>query len=152
MIFAGEEFADQMDRSRAGAMQYKQSDPVNYSRVDESAWRRDLFAYVARLVKFRTSCPALGVDDTKFIHVDHSRGGKVLAWKRGGVQEGQPPVVVVANFTDSATPGTEYVVPNWPGRDQPGWREVTQSRDVPKEWVGREPLMAWEAKVYTQWK
>ncbi|EJT72355.1 hypothetical protein GGTG_09221 [Gaeumannomyces tritici R3-111a-1] len=151
MIFAGEEFADQMDRSR-GDMRYKQTDPVNYERVDGAAWRRDLFAYVARLVRFRTECPALGVDDTDFIHVDRSRGGKVLAWTRGGVRAGQAPVVVVANFTDNATPGAEYVVPNWPGRGAPGWREVTQSRDVPGEWVGREPLMAWEAKVYTRWK
>jgi hypothetical protein len=28
------------------------------------------------------------------------------------------------------------------------WREVTQERDVPGEWAGREPLFPWEAKVY----
>jgi hypothetical protein len=25
---------------------------------------------------------------------------------------------------------------------------MTQERDVPPEWAGREPLTAWEAKVY----
>jgi pullulanase len=40
-------------------------------------------------------------------------------------------------------------VHNWPATP-PGrhWREITQDRDVPPEWVGREPLYAWEAKVY----
>ena len=28
------------------------------------------------------------------------------------------------------------------------WREVTQDRDVPDEWVGQEPESPWEAKVY----
>ena len=40
-------------------------------------------------------------------------------------------------------------MPNWPATP-PGrrWREVTQDRDVPREWVGREPIFPWEAKVY----
>ena len=29
------------------------------------------------------------------------------------------------------------------------WREVTQDREVPAAWVGRDPLYPWEAKVYT---
>ena len=47
-------------------------------------------------------------------------------------------------------PGAEYVVPGWPA-SSPGsvWREVSQDRLVPAEWVGREPIYAWEAKVYT---
>jgi pullulanase len=61
-------------------------------------------------------------------------------------------VVVVANFSDfttSARPSAEYVVHNWPATPPGGrWREVGQDRDVPPEWVGREPLFAWEAKVY----
>lgn len=61
---------------------------------------------------------------------------------------------VVANFSDYATPApedprSEYVVPRFPpapaGRR---WREVTQDRDVPPEWIGREPIFPWEAKVY----
>jgi pullulanase len=146
MIFAGEEFADEQDQSVNNDK--KQQDPVNYERKDDGSWRQELFQYVAGLVKFRTTCPALGTDDTDFFHVDRSRGGKIMAWKRGIDQ----PVVVVANFTDEATPGTEYVVPNWPDKGGEGWREITQNRNVPAEWVGREPLVAWEAKVYTRWK
>lgn len=148
MIFAGEEFADQEDRSVD--MSKKQTDPVNYERKNDGGWRQALFGYVARLVKFRTTCPALGVDDTDFFHVDHSRGARIMAWTRGGL--GQDPVVVVANFSDHATDGNEYKIPNWPNKTKPGWREVTQDRDVPPEWVAREPLMAWEAKVYSCWK
>ncbi|PMD64238.1 glycoside hydrolase family 13 protein [Hyaloscypha bicolor E] len=130
MIFAGEEFLDQMDRPVGD----KQSDPVNYERKSED-WRTRIFNYVANMVQFRKSCPALGDNDTEFIHVDQSRGGKIMAWKRG----------------DQDTEGSEYVVANWPDKDKGGWREVTQQRDVPAEWVGREPLMHWEAKVYTYW-
>jgi 1,4-alpha-glucan branching enzyme len=150
MIFAGEEFADKMDRSVD--MGKKQSDPVNYARKNDGGWRQELFAYVARLVKFRTRCPALGEDDTEFLHADGSRGGKTMAWRRGRVGDGRRPVVVVVNFSDEGTPGSEYVIPNWPGRDRRGWREISQNRDVPPEWVGREPLFAWEAKVYTRWR
>ena len=64
-------------------------------------------------------------------------------------------MVVVANFSDwgtgdPASPAAEYRVRNWPATP-PGrrWREVTQARAVPPEWVGREPLYPWEAKVYT---
>ncbi|KAH6628481.1 putative alpha amylase, catalytic domain subfamily [Chaetomium tenue] len=149
MIFAGEEFADQMDRSID--IDKKQTDPVNYSRKNDGSWREDLFAYTANLVKFRTKCPALGEDDTNFFHVDERRGAKIMAWSRGCTGDGRRPVVVVANFSDETTPGSEYVVPNWPDRDKGGWREISQRRDVPAEWVGREPLLAWEAKVYTRY-
>lgn len=74
-----------------------------------------------------------------------------MAWRRGRTGDGGLPVVVVANFSDEDTPGPEYVVPNWPDREQGGWREVSQGRSVPAEWVGCEPLMAWEAKIYTRW-
>jgi len=149
MIFAGEEFADQMDQSVD--MRKKQTDPVNFSRKNDGGWRQGLFGYVSNLVKFRTKCPALGENDTDFFHVDSSRGGKIMAWRRGQTGGSRYPVVVVANFSDSNTPGSEYVVPNWPDRNEPGWREVSQQRDVPSEWVGREPLMKWEAKIYTRW-
>ncbi|KAJ5110384.1 hypothetical protein N7532_000919 [Penicillium argentinense] len=144
MIFAGEEFCDQMDRPTG----QKQLDPVNYERLMRD-WRSRVFNYVATLVDLRKKCPALGYNDTEFIHVDQSQGGKIMAWKRGA--PAQAPVVVVANFTDQDTPGTEYIVHNWPQRGREDWREVTQRRNVPKEWVGREPLMHWEAKVYTYW-
>ncbi len=149
MIFAGEEFADQEDQSLD--MSRKQDDPVNYSRKNDGGWRQALFAHNANLVRFRISCPALGTNNTDFFHVDESRGGKIMAWRRGPLG-GSGPVVVVANFTDDDTPGSEYDIPDWPDKDAQGWREVTQGRDVPAEWVGREPLMAWEAKVYTYWR
>lgn len=155
MILAGEEFADQHDRfdehghvTQGGG---KQVDPVNYSRLREPM-RKRIFDYVSRLVKFRAAHPALAVNDTEFIHADFG-GKRVLAWRRGTA--GGDPVVIVANFSDFVTangdnPGAEYVVPNWPvtpaGRR---WREVTQDRVVPAEFIGREPIFAWEAKVYT---
>jgi pullulanase len=144
MIFAGEEFCDQMDLPLSS----KQVDPVNYERKAED-WRTRVFNYVATLVNLRKKCPALGDNDTDFIHVDNSRGAKIMAWNRGA--QGHVPVVVVANFSDEDTPGPEYVVENWPERERGDWREVTQNRGVPREWVGKEPLMAWEAKVYTYW-
>ncbi len=53
--------------------------------------------------------------------------------------------------TDTSSPTAEYVVSNFPptpaGRH---WREVTQQRAVPDEWIGREPIFPVEAKVYTR--
>jgi pullulanase len=150
MIFAGEEFADQHDLPVVHPE--KQIDPVNFDRLQEP-WRRRVLDHVARLVHLRTRSAALAVNDTEFIHVDFNEGKRVLAWKRGrsGIDD---PVVVVANFSDFETarpfdPASEYRVANWPsvpaGRR---WREITQNRDVPLEWIGREPIFPWEAKVY----
>jgi hypothetical protein len=169
MILAGEEFADQHDRfdangnvTQAGG---KQVDPVNYTRLDDALLadnqtpdplppiRRAILSYVTTLVGLRTAHPALAVNDTNFILTDFSDGKRVLVWQRGGT--GQDPVVVLANFSDFFTPNpgnpsSVYVVPNWPatpaGRH---WREVTQNRDIPDNWIGREPISLWEAKVYT---
>jgi pullulanase len=151
MIFAGDEFADQHDL--AVSHPPKQRDAVNYDRVNEP-FRRRVFDYVSRLVKLRIASPALSVNDTAFIHVDFNDGKRVLVWQRGrsGVDD---PVVVIANFSDFVTenassPDAEYRVPNWPATP-PGrvWREITQDRIVPHEWIGREPIFPWEAKVYT---
>ena len=97
-----------------------------------------------------TATPALAQDDTRFIHLDFEQGKRVLVWQRG--TRADP--VVVANFSDYATPfapgpGTEYVVANWP--DTPvghHWQEVGQDRIVEPALVGKEPIFAWEAKVY----
>jgi 1,4-alpha-glucan branching enzyme len=156
MILAGEEFADQHDLFDAGGHVTqgggKQVDPVNFSRAGEE-WRRRVRQYAARLIALRTTSDALAVNDTEFIHADVDDGKRVLAWRRGGA--GDRPVVVVANFSgfgtaDAASPHAEYRVHNWPAT-APGqrWREITQARDVPPEWVGREPIFPWEAKVYT---
>jgi len=147
MILAGEEFCDVHDRP---IKEEKQIDPVNWARLDNDAWRRRVFDYVAQLVTFRTSCPALGSNSVSILHADPSRGGLIVAWKRGGGDT--VPVVVVANFADEDTPGDKYYIPNWPDRDRDDWREVTQGRNVPQNWVGWEPLKQWEAKVYTYWK
>jgi 1,4-alpha-glucan branching enzyme len=145
MILAGEEFADEHDRAVTDAD--KQQDPLNFARVSDP-WRRELFDYVARLVRFRIDSRALGVNDTRFIHTDFTAGRRILAWLRG-VPGREDPVVVVANFSGVTPPGGEYRVRDWPNTP-PGrrWREVSQARDVPDDWVGREPLFPWEAKVY----
>ena len=84
---------------------------------------------------------------------DFTNGKRVLVWKRGGPS--QDPVVVVANFSDFVTanatsPTAEYRDPNWPVTP-PGrhWCEITQERRVPQDYVGREPIFPWEAKLYT---
>ncbi len=157
MILAGEEFGDQHDLFDANGNVTenggKEVDPVDFSRLDQPL-RQEIFQYVSCLVHLRTGADALSVNDTEFIHLDFNDNKRVLVWKRGGF--GQDPVVVVANFSDFATPNAltdpaaEYVVPNWPatpaGRH---WREVPQQRDVRPDQVGREPIFAWEAKVYT---
>jgi glycosidase len=156
MILAGDEFADEHDLfDRNGNVSQeggKQVDPVNFSR-EAQPWRRRLREYVGRLIELRTTSDALSVNDTEFIHVDLNEGKRVLAWRRGAGS--QRPVVVVANFSDYGTPdpfdpASEYRVHNWPATPAGGsWREVTQMRAVPAEWVGREPIFPWEAKVYT---
>ncbi|QNI33413.1 alpha amylase [Alloacidobacterium dinghuense] len=156
MILAGEEFGDLHTRfdvngnvSQDGG---KQVAPVHFDLLDGSDplpnLRQDLLAYVSRLVKLRTSCFALGVNDTSFLHTDFNDGKRVLVWQRGPGPDGSL-VVVVANFSDwGTTPAQDgqYVVANWPGGRN--WTEVTQQREVPGEWAGREPLFPWEAKVY----
>ena len=50
---------------------------------------------------------------------------------------------------DPANPTAEYRVPNWAATPAGmRWREVPQDRIILPERVGREPLYAWEAKVY----
>ncbi len=156
MILAGEEFADQHDLfDRDGNVTQeggKQVDPVNFSRLGDE-WRNRIKEYVARLIKLRITNPALAVNDTEFIHVDFDHGKRVLVWRRGCPDSGDI-VVVVANFSDYGTPDSsgphaEYRIPHWPATP-PGkkWLEITQQRGVPTEWVGREPIFPWEAKVY----
>jgi 1,4-alpha-glucan branching enzyme len=150
MIFAGDEFADEHDLAVEHPL--KQRDAVNYERMEEP-FRRRVFDYVARLAKFRTSYDALSVNDTDFIHVDFDDGKRVVVWRRGRPGSDRQ-VVVVANFSDFVTadtsrPDAEYRVHDWPSTpDRSRWREITQHRDVPSEWIGREPIFAWEAKVY----
>jgi len=163
MILAGEEFADQHDffdeHGNVTQNGGKQVDPVNFSRLTSTdtkdplpAIRQGILAYVKRLIALRTSTPALGVNDTDFIHVDVKDDRRVLVWKRGGTT--MTPVIVVANFSDfSSGPAGEYVVPTWPQGTPAGqhWVEVSQGPDriVTPGQVGREPIFPWEAKIYT---
>jgi len=156
MILAGDEFADENDlfdingnvSNNAG----KQIDPVDFSRLEgnDNDWRRSALDLVKKLIALRKTHPALGVNDTKWLHGDFTPGRRVMAWQRGGDDN---PVVVVANFSDFQTddpfnPHSEYVVANWPRPSDFDWREVSQGRDVPNGWIGRESLFPWEAKVY----
>lgn len=151
MILAGDEFADRHDLDFYQNDRYKQVDPVNYNRLQTDDWRKRIFDYVKHLVKFRTTSDALASNDTDFIHADFNEGKRVIVWKRG---YGEKIVVVVANFSDYGTPNigdpnAQYVVPNFPATP-PGkqWKEITQDRVVPNNWIGREPIFPWEAKVY----
>lgn len=152
MILAGDEFADQQDldiSSSPDRDRHKQIDPVNYSRMQDD-WRRRIFDYVAILITFRRTSDALAVNDTQFIHVDFNEGKRVIVWQRG---RGDDLVVVVANFSDYGTPNpdnpnSKYIVPFPATPEGKQWQEVTQGRIVPIEWVGKEPIFPWEAKVY----
>ncbi|MFL5308723.1 MAG: alpha amylase [Polyangia bacterium] len=150
MILAGDEFADQRDIAiQESTGRNKQIDPVNYDRFADG-WRRELFAYVARLVKLRAAAPALGRNECQLIHVDTTDGRRIAVWQRGVTPD---LVVVVANFSDFVSEGGvagTYVVPNWPTDiGNRSWFEVSQN-DVPRVApdAGREPLFPWEAKVY----
>jgi pullulanase len=158
MILAGDEFADEHDlfniRGSISNQSGKQVDPVNFSRLEggDNAWRRSVLTHVRRLIALRATHPALAMNDTEFLHTDFTPGRRVLVWQRGHASD---PVIVVANFSDFETedpfdPSSEYVVPNWPHRGDMLWREVSQERDVPPAFVGREPLFPWEAKVYAR--
>jgi 1,4-alpha-glucan branching enzyme len=146
MCLAGEEFADKHDRLTTD--EHKQKDPVNFDRLND-LWRQDLSNYISRLVKFRTTSRALAVNETEFIHTDFTPGRRIIAWRRG-VPNSSEQVVVVANFSDYGQPiGSEYVIHNWPATPEgKQWKEITQDRLVPKNWVGQECIIPWEAKVY----
>ena len=150
MILAGDEFADQHDLSVKHPP--KQRDAVNYERLQE-LFRRRIFEYVSRLVRLRVSSRPLALNDTQFIHVDLNEGKQVIVWQRGAPGSTDV-VVVVANFSDFMTAAAtsasaEYRVKGWPATPAgKRWREITQNRDVPDDWVGREPIFPWEAKVY----
>jgi hypothetical protein len=159
MILSGDEFADEHDlfdvNGNVTQDSGKQVDPVNFNRLGDD-WRKRIKEYVSSLVKLRTTHDALAVNDTEFIHVDFEEGKRVLVWRRG-VANSASQVVVLANFSDYATPdalnpqnpNAQYVVPNWPQTPNgKQWKEVTQNRAVPAAQIGREPIFPWEAKVY----
>ena len=151
MILAGDEFADERDISIAeNAGENKQIDPVSFDRFGDP-WRRDLFAYVARLVKLRTKESALGRNECRLIHVDTTPGRRIAVWQRGVAPD---LVIVVANFSDFGSEGGlagEYVIPGWPSDiGNRSWFEVSQSERSSRG--ARTPAgrrcSPWEAKVY----
>jgi hypothetical protein len=156
MILAGDEFSDQHDLFDANGHVTqdggKQVDPVGFGRIGDP-WRARIKDYVSALIRLRTGYGALAVNDTRFIHVDFGEGKRVLAWQRG-IAGSDEQVVVVANFSDYATPDpfgpdAEYVVHGWPATPAgKRWREIPQARDVAPGRAGREPIFSWEAKVY----
>ena len=156
MILAGDEFADENDlfdiKGNVDNNSGKQIDPVDFNRLegDDNAWRRQVLCTVKNLIRNRKTHPALGVNDTKWLHSDFTPGRRVMAWQRGSDDN---PVVVVANFSDFQTSdpfnsSAEYVVPNWPRPADFAWKEVSLNRNVASGWIAREPLFPWEAKVY----
>ncbi len=156
MILAGDEFADEDNlfniHGNVDNDSGKQIDPVDFDRLegDDNAWRRDVLSSVKNLIGVRKTHPALGVNDTKWLHSDFTPGRRVMAWQRGSDDN---PVVILANFSDFQTddpfnPSSEYVVPNWPRPNDFAWKEVSLNRNVGAGWIGREPLFPWEAKVY----
>lgn len=150
MILAGEEFADQHDTPAEGPE--KQRDAVNFERRYDP-WRTRIVDHVARLVRLRTNCESLWVNETEFIHSDFADGKRIMAWVRGE-PDSRNKVVIVANFSDYGTPNpkdkrSEYVINNWPQLPRgKRWREVTQDRVVPTKRAGREPILPWESRVY----
>lgn len=161
MILAGEEFAAQhvfFDASGNVTQDGgKQVDPVDFSLLNisgnpDNGWRTQLKNYVANLVQLRTSSAALSVNDNDVFFTDFS-GKQVMAWTRGNANTDDL-IVVLANFSDYGTPdptdpSSQYVVNNWPATPPGGrWREISQGYSVPLDWIGKEPIYPWEAKVY----
>jgi 1,4-alpha-glucan branching enzyme len=153
MILAGDEFAAENDlfdiHGNVTNDSGKQMDPVDFTRLAD-AWRQDVLSCVKNLIQMRKTHPALGVNDTKWLHHDPTPGREIYAWQRGSDDN---PVVVVANFSDFGTadpfnPSSEYVVPNWPRPNDFTWKEVCLNRVIGAGRIGREPLFPWEAKVY----
>ncbi len=115
MWLAGEEFGDVHDTDYADVNK-KQQDPVQWNRA---AFRGNaaLKADIAKLVKLRTSHPALQRDEVEFFYFhpqfDDNDGPRVFAYCRSG---GQPPgsssqVIVIANMGPQPFPN--YNIPGW---------------------------------------
>jgi pullulanase len=152
MIFAGDEFADEHDL--AVTHPPKQRDAVNYERVDEP-FRRRVFDYVSRLVKFRTASDALSVNDTEFIHVDFHDGKRVVAWRRGRPGSTTPWSSWRTSRTsarpNAAAQASRVPRPQLAGHARPAGDGARSRRAAGRACRvgGREPIFPWEAKVYT---
>ena len=110
MILAGEEFADQHDfldangnvTQNAG----KQVDPVNFDPPRRRVARADQGLRVAPHPACAPRTTRSALNDIAFLHTDFEDGKRVMVWQRG--QPGSDSqVVVVANFSDFATPNAD---------------------------------------------
>lgn len=165
MILAGEEFADQQNNptidicpennEECEEIVRKQSDATCYSRLGDQ-WRREVFTKVSRLAKFRQESEALSHENLEFLQMEISEEKKLAVWQRGS---GENIVITVANFSNYTTPEAgnsegQEIIENWPkfdGYPTPlgkKWVEITSARDVSNDWIGKEPVYPWEAKVY----
>ncbi len=103
MILAGDEFGDVHDLDHRN-WRLKMSDPVDWDRLDGSPNNRDLWNRVAELIKLRTTHPALGRNDTTFLHFhpdfDRDQGARVFAHcrTRGAALGSSEQVVVIGNI------------------------------------------------------
>ena len=116
MFLAGEEFGDVHDMSYSDVSP-KQEDPVQWRRAQFAA-NSQLKANVAKLVKLRTSHPALQRDEVEFCYFHPQFDGnacpRVFAYSRtGGRPLGTPgQVVVIANMGPQSY--ATYNIPGWP--------------------------------------
>ncbi len=103
MILAGDEFGDVHDLDHRN-WRLKMSDPVDWERLDGSPNNRDLWERVAALIALRTTHPALGRNETVFLHFhpdfDQNQGARVFAFcrTRGAALGATDQVVVVGNI------------------------------------------------------
>ncbi len=103
MILAGDEFGDVHDLDHRN-WRLKMSDPVDWDRLDGSPNNRELWNRVSALIALRTSHPALGRNETAFLHFhpdfDSNQGAKVFAYcrTRGMALGAAEQVVVIGNI------------------------------------------------------
>jgi 1,4-alpha-glucan branching enzyme len=116
MFLAGEEFGDVHDISFTD-INLKQEDPVQWGRAQFKA-NSQLMANVTKLIKLRTSHPALQRDEVEFFYFHPQFDGdvspRVFAYCRtGGVPLGSPgQVIVIANMGPDSF--SAYNIPEWP--------------------------------------
>jgi 1,4-alpha-glucan branching enzyme len=116
MFLAGEEFGDVHDMSYTD-VNPKQEDPVQWRRAAYNV-NGQLKANVARLIRLRTSHPALARDEVEFFYFhpqfDGDGSPRVFAYCRtGGQPLGHPGQVIVIANMGAQSFGT-YDIPAWP--------------------------------------
>ncbi|MEJ2402804.1 MAG: alpha-amylase family glycosyl hydrolase, partial [Candidatus Thiodiazotropha sp.] len=130
MILAGDEFGDVHDLDHRN-WRLKMSDPVDWERLDGSPNNRDLWERVAALIALRTTHPALGRNETAFLHFhpdfDQNQGARVFAFcrTRGAALGATDQVVVIGNIGSESF--INYNLP-WHWMDLGGVSEIAPPR------------------------